>query len=151
MDTITLALRAEDAEPILRLHAELAARYGAFCDHITRKTVERPNAYTPIEEARAEWLAKFLQAKRVVESFGLEYEPTSEAETLTVYVPDKVLKSRIVKGVAGMSFRLIDKSVPDPKNARPKWRGGVHQEACRHAAERVVRRWRAALAQAAAA
>lgn len=146
MKTVTLDLRIEDAEPILRTYAEIAAKYGALCDHITPRTVERPSHSIPLADCKKDWNDKFLRAKRIVESFGIEYEMTSEAETLTTYIPDKVLKSHLVK-IAGMTFRHIDKSKPDPKNARPQYRSGVHAEACRQAADRAVRKWRLSLQQ----
>lgn len=144
--TITLDIRTEDAEPILRQYAELAARYGALVDHMTKRTVGRPSSSLPLDECKAEWQEKFLRAKRIVESFGVDYEMTTAEETLTTYIPDKVLKSHLVK-VAGVTFRHVDKSIPDPKNAMPQYRSGVHAEACKAAADRVVRRWRAALAE----
>jgi len=140
--TITLDLLAEDAEPILREAAQLAARRSAQLDHITRQTVDAPYTVpTKLEEARAAWRVEFLRAKRMVEAFGVEYEATSEAETMGVYIPDKVLKSHLRK-VGAFTFRHIDKSVPDPKNARPRYLRGIHYEACAQAADRVVRRWR---------
>lgn len=148
MKTISLEMRPDDAEPILRENAELAARYGAFCDYITSERVaNRPNS-TPIAEARKDWLTRFLRAKRIVESFGVDYEMTTEGETLTVYAPTKVLKSRLVT-IAGLTFRHVEKSEPDlnPKNWSPEYRRDVHAEACRQAAKRVVRKWRESLAQ----
>jgi hypothetical protein len=71
-----------------------------------------------LAEEKKEWLARFLAAKRIVEAFGVEYEPTSEAETMTVHFP---MKSQ-------------------------KYRHGIHAEACRQAAKRVVRTWRATAA-----
>lgn len=137
--TITLELRMEDAEPILREAAYEAAKYGAWCDYITPRTYNPPVRVTP--EARAGWATRFLRAKRIVESFGVEYEPTSESETLTVHIPDKVLKSHLVK-IAGMTFRHVDESVSDPKRAMPEHRREVHSQACHAAADRVVRAWK---------
>jgi hypothetical protein len=144
---ITLELRAADAEPILREAAEHAAMYGAWCDHFTRRTVNAPFGSDNFDDRKRLWQERFLRAKRIVAAFGIEYEQTSEEETLTVYVPDKVLKSHIVKA-GGIAFRHIDKSVPDPKNAQPAYRKEVHREACRAAADRVVRRWLAVQAGA---
>jgi hypothetical protein len=143
-DKVTLTLRADDAEPILREAAREAASYSALCDHMTKRTVGLPCHVKNIDERKKEWQAAFLRAKRIVESFGVEYDATSEAETLGVYIPDKVLKSHIVR-VAGVAFRRVDKSVPDPKNAMPLFRGAVHSEACKAAAARVVGRWRKTL------
>jgi hypothetical protein len=145
---VTVALQADDAEPILRKAAYDAAKYGAWCDHINRRVYNLP--VTPTEENRKHWQQCFLRAKRTVEGFGVDYEPTSEAETLSVHWPDKVLKSHLVN-VAGMRFRHIDKSVSDPKNAMPSYRGEVHSQACHAAAERVVRAWRETLQLARAA
>lgn len=144
MKTITLTLRTDDAEPILRNAAFAAARYGGFLDHFTRKTVDMPNVYYTrggYDVVREEWTKNFLAAKRIVEAFGIEYEPTSEEETLTIYIPHKVLKSHLVNA-GGVTFRHIDKSIPDPTNSRPMFRGQIHTEACNAAAERVVRKWR---------
>lgn len=153
--TITLELRPEDAEPMLRQAADDAAKFGGWCDHITRRTVDMPWASAMLgrddfDKNKQEWQSRFLQAKRIVEAFGVEYEATSEQETLTTYIPDKVLKSHLVK-VAGMTWRHIDKSMPDPKNARPRYAKAVHAEACKQAADRVVRRWREILMMARAA
>lgn len=147
---IALSLRVDDAEPILRQAAYDAAKFGAWCDYFDRRTVMRPQSSEPIEVAKKNWLAAFLSAKRIVEAFGVEYEPTSEEETLGVYIPIKVVKSHTVK-IAGFAFEHVDKSVPDPKNARPQYKSGVHAEACRQAADRVVRRWQAMLHEAATA
>lgn len=142
--TITLELRPEDAEPILRKSAYEAALYGGRWLHITRRCVNRPGTLSDatFEANAAEWHRQYLAAERMVEAFGVEAETTSEGETLTVYVPDIVLKSHVVQ-MAGMAFRRIDKSKPDTnrKNWRPEYRRGVHEEAARQAAERVVRRW----------
>jgi hypothetical protein len=152
--TITLELRLEDAEPILRKAAYDAALYGGRWLHITRRCVNRPGSISDatFDATAAEWQRQYLAAERMVEAFGIEPETTSEGETLTVYVPDIVLKSHVVQ-MAGMAFRHIDKSKPDAnrKNWRPEYRRGVHEEAARQAAERVVRRWRDAIAVAKAA
>lgn len=143
-DKVTLTLRADDAEPILREAAFTAAKFSAFCDFLTRNTVGLPCDWNRLDERKKEWQVVFLRAKRVVESFGVEYERTTEEETMTVYVPDKVLRSHIVN-VGGIRMRHVDKSVPDPKRAMPQLRAAVHSEACHAAAERVVRRWREAM------
>lgn len=144
MKTITLELRSADAEPILRKAAFDAAKFGAFVDHFTRRMAYAPHGPGTFDEKRKEWQASFLAAKRMVEAFGLSHEQTSEEETLGVYIPDKVLKSH-VKTVGAFAFRHIDKSVPDPKNAMPSYKSGIHSDACRAAAERVVRRWHVTL------
>jgi hypothetical protein len=143
---ITLLLQADDAEPILRQAAFEAAKFGAFCDYFTRKTVYMPPFVThnTYDDERKEWLTKFLAAKRIVEAFGMEVEPTSEQETLTVYVPDRVIKSHLVD-IGGMKFRHIDKSIPDTKRTVPSYRKDVHTQACHAAAERVIRAWRQSL------
>lgn len=138
--TITLALRAEDAEPILRQAAYNAAKYGAWCDFFTRKTVGIPAGERP------QWTAKFLEAKRVVEAFGVEYEATTEPETMGLYYP-YVGGKRINRGF----FNEIVGGKPDYKNPLPQYRAEIHAEACRQACERVVRRWRQSLELAEAA
>ena len=139
-NTINLDLRREDAEPILREAAEEAAKFGSLLDHITRNTYDYPRGHQErFDDARERWRRRYLHGKRIVEAFGLEVEQPGEAETLTIHIPHKVLKSHIVR-VAGIAFRSIDKSVPDPKRAMPAYRRGIHEEACRQAAARVVRR-----------
>lgn len=147
--TITLDLRPDDAEPILRDAAERAARFGAYCDHITRRTVEGP-ASGNYDDCRKQWLARFLAAKRVVEAFGVEIEPTSEPETLTVYY-SHIGGRRKLKNIGGVRFNVVTGSKPDYKNPYPCYRRDVHAEACRQAASRVVRRWRETLRDQAAA
>lgn len=142
MKTITLELRPEDAEPILRENAMLAAKYGAWLDFITRKTVESPKpSGTPFDQWRKNIQSRFWRAKRIVESFGVEYEPTSEGETLTVWMGTKILKSHIVEPIKGFPMRFIDKSEDDPSDLRPQYREEVHTEACRQAANRAIRKW----------
>ena len=143
MKMVTLTLRAEDAEPILRQAADTAARYGAYLDHITRRTVGSPALYlskTSFDDFRKEWRAKFLAAKRIVEAFGVEHEPTSEAETLTVWIGMKNEKRRPLK-VAGLAMVEVSGGEHDYDNTRPEYRRDVHAQACRYAADRVVRRW----------
>lgn len=126
--TVTLSLLAEDAEPILRAAAYRAAYHSALLDHMTARTVDCPGP-GDFREARKAWNAQFFAAKRIVEAFGVEYEQTSEAETLTVYYdlkPGKVAQ-------------------PDYSKAYPRHAREVHNEACRQAAARVVRKWREGL------
>jgi hypothetical protein len=140
--TITLELRPADAEPILRDAARDAAMFGALGDYMTKRTMSAPIGFgEPLADARARWAERFLRGKRIVEAFGVDYEPTSEAETLTVHWPDKNEKREPVN-VAGMRFTRVSGGVPDPKNAIPQYRREIHAEACRQAADRVVRRWR---------
>lgn len=142
---VSISLAPADAEVILQQYAETAARYGSLGDYITRKTVDAPGSIylsaKHYDEAKREWHEKFLRAKRIVEAFGVECQYPTEAETLGVYIPSKVLKSHLVK-VAGMTFEHVDKSAPDPKNSRPRYKGRVHAEACRAAADRVVANWK---------
>ena len=140
--TVTIDLRVEDAEPILHEAAYEAAKFGAWLDHITRRTYNPPSALTT--ENRARWQAKFLRAKRIVESFGVDYEPTSEEETLTVYIPMKN-ETRKLKTVAGFQFTEVSGGEPDYAHPQPQYRRGVHEQACLEAAKRVVRAWRATL------
>lgn len=152
MTTITIELRTEDAEPILREAALEAARFGSLIDHVTRRTynVRHQGHGESLEDAKARWRQRFLKGKRMVEAFGVDYEMVSEGETLSVHWPDKVLKSTIVTVGNLMRYRRIDKSVPDPKRAMPECRGEIHEQACKAAAERTVRRWRETLTAAAA-
>ena len=143
MLTINLTLRADDAEPILRAAAMDAARYGSWCDYITAKTYNPPfagNGQTCAEQ-KAGWNARFLKAKRMVEAFGVEYEMVSEQETLTVHIPMKNEK-RTPRNIAGMKFIEVTGGEPDYRKPMPEYRRGVHDDACRAAADRVVRAWR---------
>lgn len=143
---ITLALRADDAEAYLRQAAEDAAKFGAWVDYIGPRTWHGPR-WGDRAAAKKEWQALFLKAKRIVEAFGVEYEQTSEEETLTVDFPHVGGKTKVVGGL----LRVTTGSAPDYKDPRPAYRRGVHEEACRQAADRVVRRWRAMLEEVAAA
>lgn len=150
-ETITLELRTEDAEPILREAAHKAALNGGRWLYVTRQTYHGPwNGTEGFNATSRRWHQRYLEAERLVEAFGVEAEVPSEGETLTAHWPEKVLRSHPVK-VAGITWRHIDESVPDPKREAPAYRGGVHEEACRQAAERVVRRWRALAREASAA
>jgi len=140
MQSITLELRTEDAEPILREAAELAARYGAWLDYVTPRTWNFSLGVN--DEVRKRWHEKFTRAKRIVEAFGIDHEATSEEETLTVSYPMKNEKRERRIGVAGLAYVSVSGGEPDYKKPRPSYRRGVHDEACRQAAERVVRRWR---------
>lgn len=143
MQMINIMLRADDAEPILRVAAFDAARYGSLCDYITAKTYGAPWSLSgqSSAEQKAGWNARFLKAKRMVEAFGVEYEMVSEAETLTVHIPMKNQK-RKPRVIAGMTFNEVTGGEPDYKNPQPEYRRGVHEDACKAAADRVVRAWR---------
>lgn len=122
--TITLELRAEDAEPILRQAAIDAAKFGAYLDFITIRTWNAPGLGGPnFKFDRALWREIFLRAKRTVESFGVDYEQTSEPETISRYDGE-------------------------PYNGAPVLISDVHSCACRAAADRVVRRWKESLTRA---
>jgi len=143
---VSLTLPARDAEPWLRQAAEDAAKLSAWCDHLTRKTLHAPSwGGVSLEDAKKDWRARFVRAKRIVESFGVEYQQTSEAETLTVDYPHVGGKTRIMRvpGIGPVGWR--SGAEPDYKHPQPCYRGGVHAEACRQAADRVVRAWRATL------
>lgn len=141
--TITLELRPEDAEPILRQAADDAAKFGAWVDYIDRRTYDSPKGRgETLEEAKKRWRGKFLAAKRIVEAFGVDYEPTSEEEALGVYF-HYVGGSRKLKKIGGIAFNVVTGSRPDFSNPHPQYRKEIHAEACRQAADRVVRRWRA--------
>ena len=82
----------------------------------------------------------------MVEAFGVEYEPTSQDETLTVdyrYVGGTT-KVKNFPGIGPVGWSTGSK--PDYDHPYPSYRGEVHSEACRQAADRVVRRWRETLA-----
>ena len=139
--TIALELRPDDAEPILRQAAYDAAKNGALCDYMTERTHDAPIwGRLTVRECRKEWQARFLRAKRIVESFGIDYEPTSEAETLTIWFD--YVGGRKERTPAG--FTIIRDSKPDYDHPRPAYRREIHSEACKAAAERVVRVGRAA-------
>ena len=144
--TVTITLRVEDVESWLRQNAGEAAKYGALCDYITRRTYNvRYRGYgESLDDSKQRWQRLFLKSKRIVESFGVEYEPTSEQETLGVHIPMKNEK-RKTRVVAGMAFCEVSGGEPDYKNAMPEYRGEVHSQACHAAADRVVRKWRASL------
>jgi hypothetical protein len=151
MSEITLTLRADDAEPILREAAIDAAKFSAFLDTITRRTGNSPcNSGETLEAARKRWQKRFLRAKRIVESFGVEYQPTSEQETLTVAYPYVGGTTKLMD-VGGIKFGMRSGSKPDYDHPYPHYRGEVHAEACRHAGDRVVRTWRATIGQMAEA
>lgn len=132
--TVTVTLRREDAEPILRKAAYEAAKFGAFVDHCTRRTVNCPHRGhgESFEDAKARWSKWYLQAKRTVEAFGVEYSMTSAEETIGIYWPPK----------PGTGTQYV----PDYANPLPMHRGEIHSQACHAAAERVVRAWKAKLA-----
>lgn len=146
-NAIMLALRPEDAEPILREAAREAAEFGGLLDHVTRRVERKPyrghgEAY---EVTRKNWQARFAKAKRMVEAFGVDVESTSEAETVTVDYPYEGGKRKPMD-VAGVRFNYVTGSQPNYKKPYPvHWRG-VHAEAAIQAADRVVRRWRQTIA-----
>lgn len=151
--TITLELRVEDAESILMKAARDAAEFGALLDHVNRKTgnVRHRGTGESYDDARKRWHQRFVTAKRMVEAFGLDYEPTSEAEALTVdyrYIGGTT-KIHKVHGIG--SFGVTSGSQPDYDHPYPSMRGEIFTEACRYAAKRVVSRWREALEQKKAA
>lgn len=150
MQQVTLTLRADDVEPFLRKAAYDAAMNSALCDYITPKTGNRPTWGDSFAECRKEWQARFLRAKRIVEAFGVEYEQTSEAETMTIDWRWIGGTSKLVK-VAGIAFNEVKGSQPDYKNPFPSYRGEVHSQACHAAAKRVVRNWLALIEERKAA
>lgn len=137
---VTLELRTDDAEPLLRQAAEDAAKYGALCDYITKRTGNCPQRgfSETLDDARKRWQAIFLRAKRIVESFGIEYEPTSEEETLTVDFPHEGGTRKVIGGL----FAMTTGSKQNFKKPFPSYRREVHSEACRAAAGRTVRKWK---------
>jgi hypothetical protein len=146
MKTVSVALPIEAAERILREAAKDAAYYGALVDHVTRAAGNRPGSLKgkTFDDARAEWRRDYLEAKRLVEAFGVEVEQTSEAETIGVGYGTKPKlgpNGRPRKLVLGM-FREVE---TDFDKRHPEYRREVHAEACRQAAARVVRAWRSLL------
>lgn len=144
--TITIALCLEDAEPMLRQAAKEAAEFGALLDYVTRKTgnVRQRNMGERYDDARARWQKRYLKAKRMVEAFGIEYEPISEGEALTVgyrYVGGKTTIRRM-PGIGPVQW--TEGSKPDYDHPYPEMRGEIMTQACIAAADRVVRRWREA-------
>jgi hypothetical protein len=139
MSTVNLTLRVEDAEPILWKAAYEAALYGARVDYVPRNCYDSPfsSFSKSYDECKREANEHFLRAKRIVEAFGVGHEPTSEAETLTIAFPPK-------KGT-GSTY------VPNHKRPTPDYRGAVHVEACKAAADRVIRSWKQTLDEGRAA
>jgi hypothetical protein len=139
---ITVTIPIEEAERVLRDAAKSAALYGAYVDYITRRTGCPPAWGGPktFEDARKQWQARFLKAKATVECFGVEYEPTSEPETLTIGFENKPVRDKRGRQVviAGL-FRRVESDYTKPI---PEYRRHVHECACSAAADRVVRRWR---------
>lgn len=142
---ITLTMQPDDAEPILRQAAEDAAKYGAWVDHMTKGTGNLPCPFRLLEDRRKEWRAAFLRAKRIVESFGVEYEMTSEAETLSIAFHFTGGTRRLHDLGSLGKVAIVSGSKVDYSRPYPTYAGAVHAEACRQAASRVVRRWRASL------
>jgi hypothetical protein len=148
MKTITIELRPEDAEPILRQAAYEAALYGGRWDYINRRTYNYPGSGS-LEDLRAGWKERFLKGKRMVEAFGIEYEQTSEEEAMTISYPyTKNEKVKIVNlGPPLGSVRVRSGGETDWKKPTPTYRGGVHETAAHAAADRVVQKWKAAMAE----
>lgn len=140
---VTVTIPIEAAEKMLREAAKAAALYGALVDHMTRKTSNRPGPQS-FDEARKQWAREFLRAKKIVECFGLEYEPTSEAEALTVTYGTKPVKDR--RGRQETVLGIFRRVEADYSQILPCYRREVHEHACDAAADRVVRRWREQIA-----
>lgn len=143
LPTVRLELMPEDAEPILRKAAYDAARYGAYVDHLTRRTHNPPSRNgRSFDECRAEYSDRFRRAKRIINAFGVEHEVTSEAETLTVEYPMKNQK-KVARRIPGIGVvNEISGGTPDFKKPIPSYRRGVHEDACQAAADRVIRMFR---------
>lgn len=144
--TITLTLDLDAAEKILREAAQWAAFYSSCLDFITRKTYNTPQRTgETLEAARERWHTFFVKHKRMVEAFGVEFSPVSEAETITIGYPyTKGGKRERVK-VAGIAFDRVTGAVRDYKRPVPEFRRAVHGDACHAAADRTVRAWRQSL------
>lgn len=119
--------------------------YGALVDYVTQRTggnqPERGYGYAKtFPECRENWRRKFIEAKKLVECFGVDYEPTSEEETITVGYgtkphPDASHRRQAAK----IGFNAV---VTDYDKRHPEYRQSVHLEACQQAAKRVVRKWK---------
>lgn len=145
MQAITLSLRAEDAEPILRKEAYDAAKYGSMVDHIPRKCWNHPKGYgVDHDKQKAIWSERFLRSKRIVESFGIDYEPVSEAETITLRY-EEIKRTKARRNIAGMTFREIETVGYNSKKFEAHYISEYHSQACQAAADRAVRRWRESL------
>jgi len=144
---IRLQLDPADAELILRSAATEAAKYGGLLAHVTEHTFLAPrDPGVSYEAARDGWRARFIRAKHTVEAFGVTFEPTSEAETLTVHF-DLIGEWPEIRSVAGVEFMALAGGMLDTEHPVPTYRDAIHREACNAAAERVVRSWRATLAR----
>lgn len=145
MKNVTVTLRSDDAEPILFKAAFDAAKFGSYCDYITRRTGNTPSGDPET------WKKNFLAAKRTVEAFGIEYEQVSEQETITIAFNYVGGKRKVVNmpGIGPVGWRTG--SEPDYKNPYPNFYSMVHGHACEAAARRTVRSWKALSSQAQAA
>jgi hypothetical protein len=133
MKGVTITLHVDDAEVMLREAAYEAAKFGALCDYATRRTSSTPRKFKEsLEDAMARWRERFIRGKRVVEAFGLEYERTSEEETMTMRA---ALKQVYANGIA-YERGLTASAYKKPKQ---EYRGSIHDEASKQAAERVVK------------
>lgn len=142
MKMITIELRQDDAEPILREAARKAALNGGRWLYITRKTCGAPTTSAGFDADSEGWHREYLAAERMVEAFGVEAEVTSEAETMTITFQMKNQKQTVVRvpGIGPVAWRSGGEM--DYKRPLPSYRGGIHQSAAEAAADRVVRRWR---------
>jgi hypothetical protein len=144
MKTVTVTLTLDDAEPILLRAAEDAAKFGGWLDYVTRRTYNAPTGHgETLDAARKRWQPRYAAARRVVRAFGIDPEETSEEEALTITHPYKGGK-RVPVNVGGLiHYTRIEGSQPDYNDPMPCYRSDVHAEACRQAAKRTVRLWRA--------
>lgn len=141
--TVTLTLQIPDARPILHHAAYDAAYFSALVDYVTTKTANRPGGFAnSLADAKVEWNRKFLRARRVVNSFGMDYERIPEEEVINPkgYVPYEGGTRKLEK-VGGVSFVRVEGSKPNYKKAGPMFRGEAFRAACKVSAERVVTLW----------
>lgn len=142
-NVVKITLQVRDARPILWQAARDAAYYGSLTDYITLRTWNAPGARKPIADLKVDWRRKFLAAKRVVNSFGVDYFAVSEEDTVNPkghvpYVGGRVKKLRLGSlGTIGMR----EGARPDPKKAEPQYKGAHHLQACDAAADKTVEFW----------
>lgn len=142
MKEVTVKLPIDYAEKVLRDAAYKAAYFGSLLDYMTRRTKQRPGPGYTLDEGRIAWKEGYLSAKRVVQAFGVEYEPVSEQETLTVTYEYKGGKTKRVMIAGLLKFNHTEGGRLDYDNPIPCYRGEVHREACEHAAASVVKSWK---------
>lgn len=148
MSTVTLSLRVEDAKPILRKAAYEAALYGGHADHIPRRSWGRPGPTgETFDDFRKRCAGRFVEAKRIVEAFGVEVELTTEPEAMTIHYPHRKGGKYKKHNVAGFVMRERIGGETDWSKPEPMYRSEVHRYASEAAADRVIRAWERLLSE----